>query len=111
MRCEYCYAHGGNYRGERKIITIETATQFVRFCVENFSSISVIVFLGGEPFLNLKIIEFICSEFHRLKDENIITYLPDFGAVTNGTILNDNLIQLLKEYFLLLQLVLTEIKK
>ena len=49
LRCKYCYAEGGNYKQERRLMTMETAQMFVDFCCNNFDSIGYIVFFGGEP--------------------------------------------------------------
>lgn len=99
LRCKYCYAAGGNYRMERTLMTMETAKKFVDFCLENFTSISVIVFFGGEPFLNLPVIEYICKEITQAYKSGKIDYCPSFGAVSNGTILNDQLVKIVGEYF------------
>lgn len=99
LRCKYCYASGGNYKQKRGLMTEQTARQFIDFCVETFEEIENIVFFGGEPFLNPRIIEYVCSEFTKLYKERRITYLPNFGAITNGTLESQKTLALIERYF------------
>lgn len=99
LRCKYCYASGGTYNQSRGLMTPETAVRFVDFCCENFEEVSNIVFFGGEPFLNMPIIELVCELFHKYFDNGKICYLPKFGAITNGTILSDKTFYLIERYF------------
>ena len=99
LRCKYCYASGGNYKQKRGLMTEQTARQFIDFCMETFEEIENIVFFGGEPFLNPHIIELVCSEFTKLYAERKINYLPNFGAITNGTLGSKKNLELIKRYF------------
>lgn len=51
-------------------------------------------FAGGEPTLNLGIVEAFCETALRLCDEIKIT----FGMITNGTLVTDRLLELLNRY-------------
>lgn len=99
LRCKYCYAEGGAYRRSRSIMTLETAIQFVEYCCANFERVENIVFFGGEPFLNTPIMETVCKMFHNKYQNGEITSLPRFGAITNGTILNEKIFNLITKYF------------
>lgn len=98
LRCRYCYACGGSYDRPRELMTKETAREFVEFCAKTFDHIGRIVFFGGEPLLNPGIIAFICELFTEYKALGKITYLPVFGIITNGTILNDPVLEIIKRY-------------
>jgi uncharacterized protein len=98
LRCKYCYAHGGHYNLTKELMTYEVADEFISFCVKNFTFIKGIVFFGGEPLLNVKIIDYICSKFYELKRDGIIDYLPEFGIITNGTIMTDYIFSVIKQY-------------
>lgn len=111
LRCKYCYASGGNYNQKRGLMSEQTAKQFVDFCIDTFSRIENVVFFGGEPFLNPHIIEYVCSEFTRLYEEKIIDYLPNFGAITNGTLGNERAIGLIKRYFSFLTVSIDGLKE
>jgi len=94
LRCKYCYATGGNYGVERGFMTKETADNFISFCKRNFRTIDKIVFFGGEPLLNFKIIDYICSRFEKEKFETE----PEFGIITNGTIISDKILSVIKRH-------------
>lgn len=98
LRCKYCYANGGNYTMPRDLMSVATAEKFVEFCVENFDKISNIVFFGGEPLMNIDIIEIICQKFSNYYKTGVIKHLPTFGIITNGTIMNDRILNILKKY-------------
>jgi uncharacterized protein len=98
LRCKYCYANGGNYNLPKGLMNYKTADEFISFCIDNFDYIDGIVFFGGEPLLNVEIIDYICSRFYKLKEDNIINYIPNFGIITNGTIMNDKVLSILKKY-------------
>ena len=94
LRCKYCYAMGGNYGVARGLMTKETADNFIEFCIRNFKKIEKIVFFGGEPLLNIKIIDYICSRF----ENEQLGINPEFGIITNGTIISDKVLTVLKKH-------------
>jgi uncharacterized protein len=54
LRCAYCYAGGGSYGGEPRLIAPEVARRAARFLVESSGDrdpVTLILF-GGEPLLN-----------------------------------------------------------
>ena len=92
LRCKYCYAKGGNYDEPRSLMSMSTADKFISFCKENFTDVQNIVFFGGEPLMNIKVMGFICDKFNSLYSEKQISFLPKFGLITNGTILTERVI-------------------
>lgn len=99
LRCKYCYADGGHYHADRKLMSVETARQFVDFCRTQFKKVQCIVFFGGEPLLNVPVMEYVCETFKTLYQQHEIGFLPEFGVITNGTILNGRVLRLIKENF------------
>lgn len=97
LRCKYCYAHGGNYDKERNLMSANTAKDFVTFCCENYDVIDSILFFGGEPFLNYKIIKYICDLFQS-QSMNKKLKSPKFAVITNGTIFNKEIQSLIRCY-------------
>ncbi|MEQ3281324.1 radical SAM protein [Finegoldia magna] len=87
MNCKYCYADGGNYGRKNDLMGENVANKVIEFVKNN--DIKNICFFGGEPLLAFDTIKFICNN---LKDK--VNYLIQ----TNGTILNDEIIKLLKKY-------------
>lgn len=97
LRCKYCYANGGDYNMKREMMSKDTAEKFVDFCCKNFERIGHIVFFGGEPLMNVPIMKFVCEKFVEYKEKGKIKNTPYFGIITNGTIVNDEIISFLKE--------------
>lgn len=98
LRCKYCYASGGNYKMKRSLMTTDTAKQFYDFCIHHFSHIEKIVFFGGEPCLNLNVMEYVCSLFNSYKFDDKLKDMPKFAIITNGTILNERLLKIIRTY-------------
>ncbi|MEG1572383.1 MAG: radical SAM protein [Bacteroidales bacterium] len=98
LRCTYCYASGGSYAEERKLMTEQTAIDIVHFFVERFDRIGHIVFFGGEPLLNIPIIERFCKEFLKSWEEGKLKQKPSLGIITNGTLCNKTVIDLVNKY-------------
>lgn len=96
LRCKYCYAKGGSYGKERTLMNERTARKFVDFCISSFKRIDNILFFGGEPLLNYPIIEYICKLFKE-QSANGSLPIPSFSMITNGTLCNDKIIDLIRE--------------
>lgn len=88
LNCKYCYADGGNYKKEVGLMDISTATEVVRFIENYFPNVETIFFFGGEPLLNIEIIEFICEHLSE----------KYFKLITNGFFINDKIIEVIKKY-------------
>ncbi len=95
LRCRYCYATGGNYNQKRELMSYSTADSFIDFCRFHFDQIENIVFFGGEPLLNIKIIDYVCNSFESLYEKGKINKMPSFGIITNGTIMNSSILKIL----------------
>lgn len=98
LRCRYCYANGGNYSNIKKLMEEKKALEILDFFINKFKLIKTIVFFGGEPFLNLKVINCICKYLTNLYKIETIKYLPEFIVVTNGTIINNKIVELINKY-------------
>ncbi|WP_066501428.1 radical SAM/SPASM domain-containing protein [Abyssisolibacter fermentans] len=96
LRCGYCYAEGGNYGGKSQLMSFETAVKAIEYVLSLDPEIKklTIEFFGGEPFLNYKTIEsminYIEEEFPNINFE--------YGCVTNATIMNDEIENMLKKH-------------
>ena len=97
LRCRYCYAQGGNYGQSRHLMNKKTALDFVNFCYRELKELDYVMFFGGEPLLNWKIILLICKEFTRRQEDGGHLH-PKFSMVTNGTIYNDKIAQIIQKY-------------
>ncbi|MDO4594962.1 MAG: radical SAM protein [Tissierellia bacterium] len=89
MNCEYCFANKGNYNKKDVIMDNEVLDKIAEF-VLNRKQVKKISFFGGEPLLDYKgIIRFV----KKVNRKDIL-----YSIVTNATILNDEIINLLKEF-------------
>ena len=93
MNCGYCYANGGHYNSEEQLMSIDTAKRAIDVFYANFSDIGSIKFIGGEPLVNWKVVKFVCDYVGKLYNEKSISSIPSFIVATNGTILNEEIIE------------------
>lgn len=91
LKCTYCYANHGNYGEMNDIMTLETAEKICHFIKKKFGeTLERITFFGGEPLLNIDIIEYICNFFY---DKGITYY-----TITNLTCFNSKVKEVLSKY-------------
>lgn len=98
LRCRYCVAKGGNYGRESSLMSPETAIKGLDLFYSYYREIGNIQLFGGEPLLNIDTIEAICENLAERKIRNPEFKLPRLNLNTNGTILNDRVIELIKKY-------------
>lgn len=98
LNCSYCYALGGDYGHARGLMTRQTAVDVVNFLCLQFDRVEHVVFFGGEPMLNIPVIETVCAQFKEAYDRGQIEAIPKFGIITNGTILNDKVVCLIRDH-------------
>lgn len=92
MKCIYCYGDDGTY-GNKKLMPYTIARKSIEF-IESQEGLKKdeiinITFFGGEPLLNYEVI-YELVEFIRLNKIR-----AKFGITTNGTLLNDEIIEFL----------------
>lgn len=95
LNCRYCYGVGGEY-GSRGYMSRETAFKSVDWFISESGDMKelIITFFGGEPLLNINLIKEVIEYAKTKKAEKKII----FSLITNGTLLNDEIIRFLKEY-------------
>lgn len=98
MACKYCYASGGNYGKADSIMNSETYEKVCDYLINYFDFIEEVNFFGGEPFLNISAIEYICKRLKSAYEIGEISRLPSYSVVTNGTIIDENIIRLINKY-------------
>jgi uncharacterized protein len=97
LRCKYCFASTGHYKGKRELMSVETAHKALDwFYAQAVTSEYLNLHLfGGEPLMNIPLVEEIVKYTKELSakyDKKIF-----INICTNGTIMNDELLQLIKE--------------
>lgn len=92
FRCIYCYEKGISKEGK---MTKEIANYIISYIKEKakFLRSLNITWYGGEPLLEIDMIEYLSNEFIKICDENNIYYQA--SIVTNGYNLNERNIQIL----------------
>lgn len=98
MRCEYCFASHGLYKSKKGLMSKETAIKTLELFYKKYKSIREIKFFGGEPLLNAVVIETVCQKVTEMYKCGLISAMPRFKIITNGTILSDRIIQMVKKY-------------
>lgn len=98
LRCKYCYAHHGKYGSSHNLMTIETAKKALDCFYDHFDTIDLIQLFGGEPTLNLPVMQYIC-EYVTEKNKNL-AISTSVGLVTNGTNISEAFIELINTYHL-----------
>lgn len=89
LKCKYCFASEGEYKGERKLMSFDVGKKAIDFVVKNSGprhNIEVDLF-GGEPLMNFGVIKLIIDyarEQEKLHNKNI-----RFTITTNAILLNE----------------------
>ncbi|WP_326522664.1 radical SAM/SPASM domain-containing protein [Clostridium butanoliproducens] len=90
LKCSYCYANKGNHGKQANLMKPDLALKICQYIEDNYIEVEEISFFGGEPLLNIDVIEIICKYFS-CKDIK-------FSMVTNLTLLDEKVINLINKY-------------
>lgn len=97
LHCRYCWNDGGKYvRKSEGKMSKETAIKAIDFLVQHSTENDEITvdFYGGEPFLNFEVIKSTIDYCNQIKDRGIRKF--DYKLTTNGTVMNDEIIEFLR---------------
>ena len=96
LRCKYCYEGNNKSHRDMNIDTANKAIDFIANMIaqEETNRRNRVVFHGGEPMLNFGLIKFIKSRLDKIINGN---YAIDYMTTINGTILNDEMIDFIKQ--------------
>lgn len=97
LRCRYCYAGTGSYGGQRSMLSETMGEKVIDDFFSRFERINTVQFFGGEPLLNYRVIAKICEYTSRVCEKRAVQR-PAFTLVTNGTIINKAIIQIIRDY-------------
>lgn len=99
LACKYCYAQQGTYGEEcEKVMSLDTLKNAVKYTLRKYpKGINKIQFFGGEPLINIDLIEEGCAWVKKYFKEQKLN-VPMFTIVTNGTLINDRVIKLFNKY-------------
>ena len=92
LRCKYCYVFADNV-GNSKNLTMrqEILHNAIHKIFNSYSSVKFIQFFGGEPNLALSTMQEAVDKTREVCDNIRLPY-PNFGIITNLTILNEEIL-------------------
>jgi uncharacterized protein len=98
LRCTYCYAGGGSYGGEARVMRPELARRAARFLVESSGDRErvTLVLFGGEPLLNLPALKAAVVEGEAVAEERGKKLVV--SITTNGTRFNAEALEFLRAH-------------
>lgn len=99
LACKYCMQGNSVPSLNRRnfpLMSLEVAARALDFFVEQVNSDESrrdmpkeIIFYGGEPLLNFRVMKFVIEEGVRYQNEGVITGDLNFSVVTNGLLLDE----------------------
>ncbi len=90
-KCEYCFVESRFDNPQNTKMTKEVAKKGIELIKRNTNRIKII-FYGGEPFLNFEIIKYVADEANKNNLE------VNYTIISNGSIVNEEIIKFLKDY-------------
>lgn len=98
LKCKYCFAEEGEYKGKRSLMSIEVGKKAIDFLLENSGSRRnlEVDFFGGEPLMNFDVVKQVV-EYGR-QEEKKYDKVFRFTITTNGVLLNDEIIDYINEH-------------
>jgi uncharacterized protein len=93
LKCKYCFADEGEYKGCRKLLTPEVGKKAIDFVIRNSGprrNIEIDLF-GGEPLMNFEAIKEIVD--YAREQEKLHKKVIRFTMTTNATLLNDEIME------------------
>ncbi|SUY57225.1 transcriptional regulatory protein [Clostridium tetani] len=97
LRCKYCFADEGEYKGKRELMTADIGKKAIDFVIKNSgprNHIEVDLF-GGEPLIAFDTVKEIVE--YAKKEEKKHNKVIRFTMTTNGTLLNDEIMKYIDE--------------
>lgn len=93
LRCSYCFADEGEYKGRKGLMTYEIGKQALDFLIASSGSRRnlEVDFFGGEPLMNFEVVRQLV-EYGR-EQEKIHNKNFRFTLTTNGVLLNDAMME------------------
>lgn len=91
LRCRYCFASDGNYKGQRSLMNYNTGKAAIDFVINNSGTRRNIEidFFGGEPLLNFEIVEQLV-EYSKKRGKECSKNFR-FTITTNAVSLNEKI--------------------
>lgn len=93
LKCRYCFAEEGEYKGHRELMSYEVGKQALDFLIQNSGNRKnlEVDFFGGEPLMNFEVVKNLVS--YGRKQEKLYDKKFRFTLTTNGVLLNDEVME------------------
>lgn len=97
LRCSYCFADEGEYKGRRGLMSYEVGKQALDFLIANSGSRRnlEVDFFGGEPLMNFEVVKQLVA--YGRQQEKIHNKNFRFTLTTNGVLLDDDTMEFLNK--------------
>ncbi len=97
LRCKYCFASQGDFKGQRLLMDYEVGTKALDFLLQNSGNRKnlEVDFFGGEPLMNFELIKKLVD--YGRKEEVKYDKHFRFTTTTNGVLLDDEVMDYLNE--------------
>lgn len=97
LRCKYCFASQGDFKGKRLLMDLQTGKDALDFLIThsgNRRNLEV-DFFGGEPLMNFNVVKELVN-YGRVQEKKFNKHFR-FTITTNGTLLTDDIIDFINE--------------
>lgn len=97
MRCKYCFASQGDFKGERNLMSIDIGKRSIDFLIRNSGNRRnlEVDFFGGEPLMNFETVKEVV-EYGRAQEKKYNKNIR-FTITTNGVLLNEENMKYINE--------------
>lgn len=98
LRCKYCFASQGDFKGERSLMSLEVGKRALEFLIKNSGNRRnlEVDFFGGEPLMNFDVVKELVYYGRELEKNNNKHFR--FTITTNGVLLDDDKIDFINEH-------------
>ena len=98
LKCNYCFASQGNFKGERSHMSLETGKKALEFLAKNSGNRRnlEVDFFGGEPLMNFQVVKDLVAYGRAIEKEYNKNFR--FTITTNGVLLDDKKIDFINEH-------------
>lgn len=98
MACKYCYGGSSGQFNSKGLMSRQLAEEFLNYFLSVGGNIPYqkIIFLGGEPLLNMDVISYIVELWEKYKSKYNGRKLV-FSLTTNGTLLTPEIVEYIKK--------------
>lgn len=97
LKCKYCFAQEGEYRGKRSLMSLEVGKKAIDFLINSSGKRKnlEVDFFGGEPLMNFEVVKEIV--YYARQKEKQYNKNFRFTITTNGILLNDEIQKFINE--------------